>query len=266
MGFLTEHQLSLIFGLLGNIVSFLVFMAPIPTFYKICKKKSSEGFQSIPYVISLLSAMLLLYYGFLKTNAYLIITINGIGCVIEVIYLTLYIIYAPKKEKLFTVRLVISNIGAFGLIMVTTIFLLKGSKRVNAIGWICAVYNLAVFAAPLSIMMRVIRTKSVEFMPFTLSLFLTLCATVWFFYGYFVRDFFIALPNVMGFLFGISQMILYIIYKDAANKDVEANMKQQESNAEIKLSSFNNSKFYPQADQPETISHNCLFTAKSCNV
>ncbi|KAL4609767.1 hypothetical protein ACB092_08G005200 [Castanea dentata] len=241
MGFLTEHQLSLIFGLLGIMMPLVSLLSHRPTFYKICKKKSSEGFQSIPYVISLLSAMLLLYYGFLKTNGYLIITINGIGCVIEVIYLTLYIIYAPKKEKvivqqlfLFTVRLVISNIGAFGLIMVTTIFLLKGSKRVNAIGWICAVYNLAVFAAPLSIMMRVIRTKSVEFMPFTLSLFLTLCATVWFFYGYFVRDFFIALPNVMGFLFGISQMILYIIYKDAANKDVEANMKQQESNAEIK--------------------------------
>lgn len=43
--------------------------------------------------------MLLLYYGLLKSDALLIITINSIGCVIEVIYLMLYLIYAPQKQK-----------------------------------------------------------------------------------------------------------------------------------------------------------------------
>ena len=84
-----------------------------PTFYAIYKKKSSEGYQSIPYVVALLSALLLLYYGFLKTNAILIITINCIGCVIEVAYLIMYIIYAPRKLKvrntIITTSLFLSN-------------------------------------------------------------------------------------------------------------------------------------------------------------
>ncbi|XP_050914059.1 bidirectional sugar transporter NEC1 [Lathyrus oleraceus] len=224
----SNHEMVLIFGLLGNIVSFLVFLAPLPTFYSIYKKKSSEGFQSIPYVVALLSALLLLYYGFLKTNALLIITINCIGCVIEVIYLIMFIIYAPKKLKISTLILIlVADIGGFGMTMIITFFIVKRAFRVHAVGLICAIFNIAVFAAPLSIMRRVIKTRSVEFMPFSLSLFLTLCATMWFFYGLFDKDNYIMMPNVLGFLFGISQMILYLIYKNAKNK-VEANSTEKQ--------------------------------------
>ncbi|KAL3642152.1 Neuroendocrine convertase 1 [Castilleja foliolosa] len=241
MAFLTSEKLAFIFGLLGNIISFLVFLAPLPTFYTICKKKSSEGFQSIPYSVAFFSASLLLYYAFLKTNAYMIVSINGIGCVIEAIYLSIYLVYAPKKEKIFTMRLIVLfNVGGLGLVAAVSLLAVKGSKRVSLVGWVCAIINLAVFAAPLSIIRRVIRTKSVEFMPFTLSFFLTLCATMWFFYGFFVKDYYIALPNVMGFLFGIAQMILYLIYKNAKkdgdtsfelgpNKDVEKNTNIDEA-------------------------------------
>ncbi|KAK7295774.1 hypothetical protein RJT34_18686 [Clitoria ternatea] len=226
----SDHEMVLIFGLLGNIVSFLVFLAPLPTFYKIFKNKSSEGFQSIPYVVALLSAFLLLYYGFLKTNAILIITINCIGCVIEISYLTIYIIYAPKKQKISTLLFIlIADIGGFCLTMLISTFAVKGVNRVHAVGLICAIFNIAVFAAPLSIMRRVIKTKSVEFMPFSLSLFLTLCATMWFFYGFFDNDYYIMLPNVLGFLFGISQMILYIVYKNVGKKiEASCTAEQQE--------------------------------------
>ncbi|KAF2291311.1 hypothetical protein GH714_022485 [Hevea brasiliensis] len=56
----------------------------------------------------------------------------------------------------------------------------EGSTRVTIVGWICAAFSIAVFAAPLSIM----------------------------------------LPNVLGFLFGIAQMTLYLLYK-SSNKQHE---------------------------------------------
>ncbi|KAH6815928.1 Nodulin MtN3 family protein [Perilla frutescens var. frutescens] len=240
--FSVEH-LAFIFGLLGNVVSFLVFLAPMPTFHTIYKKKSSEGFQALPYSVAFFSASLLLYYAFLKTGAYMIITINGIGCVIETGYLLMYIIYAPKKSKIFTMCLIfLFNVGGLGVVVAVSVLAFHGPKRVSLVGWICCIFNLAVFAAPFSIMRRVIKTKSVEYMPFTLSLFLTLCATMWFFYGFFVNDYYIAFPNILGFLFGIAQMILYFIYKNAKkegeskfelelepNKDIEKNMNLEET-------------------------------------
>ncbi|CAA2955653.1 bidirectional sugar transporter SWEET9-like [Olea europaea subsp. europaea] len=186
-----------------------------PTFYQIYKKKSSEGFQSVPYVIALFSSMLWMYYAFLKSdNTTLLITINSVGCFIETAYISFYLFYAPKKVQ--TIKLIfVVIVCGFGLIVLTNQLVVKASKRTHVVGWICLVFSLCVFIAPLGIVRQVIRTKSVEYMPFLLSFFLTISAVMWFFYGLLLRDFIIAIPNVLGFSFGVLQMVLYVIYKNA---------------------------------------------------
>ncbi|KAL7112640.1 hypothetical protein ACP275_04G014900 [Erythranthe tilingii] len=212
-------MVATVFGVLGNIVSFLVYLSPMPTFYRIFKKKSTEGFQSIPYSVALFSAMLYLYYAFLKKNVLILVTINSFGSVVEVGYLVTYLIYATKESRVFTTKLLmLFNVSLLGFIIAATHFLANGDTRVKIVGWICAAFSVSVFAAPLSIMRRVIQTKSVEFMPFTLSLFLTICAVVWFFYGFLIHDFYIATPNIVGFVLGIAQMTLYVVYKKKSPK------------------------------------------------
>ncbi|XP_073037628.1 bidirectional sugar transporter SWEET14-like [Primulina eburnea] len=216
------NNLVFVFGLLGNIVSFMVFLAPVPTFHKIYKKKSTEGFQCVPYVVGLFSAMLWIYYAFFKPDTTLLITINSVGCVIQTVYICLYIFYAPKLAKIQAVKLLLLvNIVGFGLIVLLTHFLTNDLNRDNVVGWICLVFSLCVFVAPLSVVRQVIRTKSVEFMPFFLSFFLTLSAVMWFFYGLLRKDYNIAIPNVLGFSFGVLQMILYITYKNAKKVVIE---------------------------------------------
>jgi solute carrier family 50 protein (sugar transporter) len=118
--------------------------------------------------------------------------------------------------------LLLFNVFGFGLICVLTRFLTQRQKRVQVLGWICMTFSLCVFVAPLFIVVsnlspqntnfwlilniffpilawilqrKVIRTKSVEFMPFSLSFFLTLSAVMWFFYGFLKKDQFVAVSD-----------------------------------------------------------------------
>ena len=217
-----HHSLAVVFGILGNIISVLVFLAPVPTFCRIYKKKSTESFQSLPYQVALFSCMLWLYYALIKKGAFLLITINAFGCVVETIYISMFLAYASKNSRMSAMKLFISmNLGLFSFILILTHFLLKSSIRIQVLGWICVAISVSVFAAPLNIMARVVRTKSVEFMPFTLSFFLTLSAVMWFAYGLFIKDLCVALPNVLGFILGMLQMLLYAIYRHSEKVNIE---------------------------------------------
>ncbi|GJN07895.1 hypothetical protein PR202_ga25766 [Eleusine coracana subsp. coracana] len=208
------HPLVFAVGILGNILSFLVTLAPVPTFYRVYKKKSTESFQSVPYVVALLSAMLWLYYALL-TRDVLLLSINAIACVVQSVYLTIYIVYAPKEAMAFTLKLLCTlNVALYGGMVAFLQFYVKGHHRVSIAGGIGAAFAFAVFVAPLAIIRQVIRTKSVEFMPIGLSFFLTISAVVWFLYGLLMKDFFIAMPNILGLLFGLAQMALYFVYRN----------------------------------------------------
>ncbi|KAJ8759227.1 hypothetical protein K2173_006687 [Erythroxylum novogranatense] len=231
----SHHPLAFAFGVLGNIVSTMVYLAPI----------STEGFKSLPYLVALFSSMLWFYYAMLKNDAFLLITINSFGCVIETIYIGLYIAYASRKNRISTIKVFATmNMGLFSLILLITEFLVENSVRAKVLGWINVAVNVSVFASPLSIVAQVIRTRSVEFMPFPLSFFLTLTAITWFFYGLFAKDFCVALPNILGFLLGLVQMVLYAVYRNASEVMEEQKLPENLKTIVI-LSTLGASEVYP---------------------
>ncbi|CAK7336110.1 unnamed protein product [Dovyalis caffra] len=248
-----HHPLAFTSGILGNIISFMVYLAPVPTFIRIFRKKSTEDFQSLPYLVALFSSMLWLYYAMMKKDAILLVTINAFGCVIETIYIAIYVAYATRESRVSTIKLLVSmNMGLFSSILLLTQFLVGGSVRVKALGWLCVAFSVCVFAAPLNIVKQVIRTKSVEFMPFTLSFFLTLSAVMWFAYGLFVKDLCVALPNVLGFGLGLLQMLLYGIYRNAEKVIIEEKKQPGENLKSIViLGPLGASEVYPVDAQPD---------------
>ncbi|XP_042516765.1 bidirectional sugar transporter SWEET16-like [Macadamia integrifolia] len=217
-------SLSFIIGIIGNIISILVFTSPIGTFRRVVKKKSTEDFKGLPYICTLLSTSLWTFYGLMKPGGLLIATVNGAGAFLQFIYVTLFLIYAPKETKVKSMKLVaVLNVGFFGLVVGLSLLVIHGGLRLTVVGTICAGLTLGMYASPLAVMRTVIKMKSVEFMPFSLSFFLFLNGGVWSVYAVLVKDFFVGMPNVIGFVLGSLQLVIYGVYrnKSATQKSTE---------------------------------------------
>lgn len=72
-----------------------------PTFVRIIKEKAVKDFKSDPYVATLLNCAMWIFYGlpFITHDNTLVVTINGIGFVIECIYVAIFFIFSPGKKK-----------------------------------------------------------------------------------------------------------------------------------------------------------------------
>lgn len=80
------------------------------------------------------------------------------------------------------------------------------------VGSIGIVTAISFYSSPLVAVKQVIRTKSVQFMPFYLSLFSFLASLIWMIYGILGRDPYITTPNAAGCFTGILQLAVYCIY------------------------------------------------------
>ncbi|XP_004498378.1 bidirectional sugar transporter SWEET1 [Cicer arietinum] len=217
------------FGVFGNAFGLFLFLAPIITFKRIIVHKSTEKFSGIPYIMTLLNCLLSAWYGlpFVSPNNILVSIINGTGAIIETIYVFTFIFYAPKKEKVKISGLFAFVITVFSAVVLISLFALHGNSRKVFCGFAAAIFSIIMYGSPLSIMRLVIKTKSVEFMPFFLSLFVFLCGTSWFIFGLLGHDPFIAVPNGVGSALGTVQLILYLIYRD--NKENAKTTTQEDS-------------------------------------
>uniref|UniRef100_A0A803QUG7 Uncharacterized protein n=1 Tax=Cannabis sativa TaxID=3483 RepID=A0A803QUG7_CANSA len=89
---------------------------------------------------------------FVSPNNILVSTINGTGAVIESIYVVLFIIFAPKKEKIKILGLFIFVLTAFATVALVSLLALNHNPRKLFCGLAATIFSIIMYASPLSIM------------------------------------------------------------------------------------------------------------------
>ncbi|XP_058100517.1 bidirectional sugar transporter SWEET4-like [Magnolia sinica] len=212
-------------GILGNIISFWLFLSPVPTFYNIWKKGSVQQFSPAPYLATILNCMLWVLYGIplVHPHSMLVITINGSGFLIELIYILLFLFYSDGKKRMWVFLMFLLEATFVGVVAALVLSLAHTHERRSLIvGSFCVLFGTLMYVAPLSVMKMVIRTRSVEFMPFFISLASFANGVCWTAYALIRFDLFITIPNGLGALFGLAQLILYATFYKSTKNLMEA--------------------------------------------
>ncbi|KAL4384015.1 hypothetical protein GQ457_15G011150 [Hibiscus cannabinus] len=237
---MVSHQVNTlrnVVGITGNVISFFLFLSPVPTFVQIWKKGSVEQFSPVPYLATLINCMVWVIYGLpmVHPNSTLVVTINGTGTAIELVYLSIFLIFCNDKKKRVRVLLILLVELVFIAILTALVLTVAHTtgRRSMVVGIVAILGNVMMYASPLSVMKLVISTKSVEYMPFFLSLASFANGVAWSAYAFLPFDPFIAVPNGVGTLFSLAQLLLYATYYESTKRIVAA---RKETKVEMNLS------------------------------
>lgn len=127
-----------------------------PTFIQIWKKKAVEQYSPVPYLATLVNCMMWSLYGLpiVHPDSLLVVTINGTGTGIEIVYIIIFLIYSAERRKRLRVLLVLLIEAIF--ITVLTVLVLTVARthkeRSMIVGIMCIMFNIMMYASPLAVM------------------------------------------------------------------------------------------------------------------
>ncbi|XP_037946313.1 sugar transporter SWEET1 [Teleopsis dalmanni] len=202
-----------------NLVSLLETTAVITTVFqylsgaivchKYMQKKSTGDSSGFPFICGFLSCSLWLRYGCF-TNEQTIAFVNIIGAMLFFMYAVLYYIFTVNKKPY------LKQFSAVLLILLAVILYTNqetdNDKAVKIMGIVCCIVTVGFFAAPLTMLMHVIRVKNSESLPFPLISMSFLVSLQWLIYGVIISDSFIQIPNFLGCMLSILQLCLFVVY------------------------------------------------------
>lgn len=141
-----------------------------PTFISIWKKGSVEQYSPVPYLATFINCMVWVLYGLpmVHPHSTLVVTINGTGFVIELVYLILFIVFSNRGNRLRVIMIALVEIIFVAIVALLTLTMVHTTDRRSMIvGTICILFNIMMYASPLSVMVSIFTCHSPSVFYFT---------------------------------------------------------------------------------------------------
>jgi uncharacterized protein with PQ loop repeat len=132
------------------------------------------------------------------------------NCISAGICLMLMLIYLGYELKKYLIDSILNTLilvtGSWAVYRALTIVI--DDDRV--VGDICIGTTLIIFIFPLQIMYKVFKEKNYNLIPVLSSIIYLFSCLFWFLYAIFIKDFYLAFPNILGVILSSSEIALYL--------------------------------------------------------
>lgn len=166
-------------------------------------------------------------YGVL-TGDQTILVANVAGTIAGVLYTGIF----ARYTHISMMKYYLGSVGIMGPLLSSPYWIGGTENAIQLLGSFGCASAIILMASPLAVVNTVIKNKSVDAMPFAVSLAMTLNGACWGTYGWVVAgDVYIYLPNGFGFLAGLIQLGLHAKYggnSNVGNLNTNSNVNEQE--------------------------------------
>ncbi|KAG4087212.1 hypothetical protein H8356DRAFT_1433846 [Neocallimastix lanati (nom. inval.)] len=201
----------------GNLISIgatvstiLMFLTHLKTPIQIKRNINSiYNIPFLPHVMTFFNCALWEKYGILKGDPGMIIA-NFTGIIINTHVIFVY--YKNSRDLRNKVE------KSFSIMIITLICILsyvklnRGLKSYTILGFISSISTIVMFGFPISTLKKVITTKNNSSLSIKPIIILLISSALWTLYGYVIKDNFVCIPNGLGCLLAVVQLLIYKLY------------------------------------------------------
>ena len=212
-----------VFGWVGSSISLVFFIMPVIPFSKLIRGRLT--YKEVPGILlicSFLNCILWTNYG-LNNDNFIVYFANSIGGTITLIFITTFLIHFAERKILRSLLLNLALIGVVVGLSFLTYFVVSADVTVK----IAMIFNILMYAAPGEKIYTVYKTGNYNLIPIFSTVAGLFCSACWLIFGIYQGDENIIIPNALGVVFAILQLVVYVIFKKK-NKIIDD--KKEEKN------------------------------------
>lgn len=241
----TNILTNIVCPVIGTFICNVMWLSPMYAVLEAREKHMLGDMNPFPFGVIVVNCMGWVGYGVIRQD-YFIFFSNSCGLVLGIFYSisSLAILYKPTMtpdESLthFYLEMLLCNAFILWLSVFLIIGITFSSTNGTIVGYICSACGVMYYAAPLSVIRKVIETKNSKSLYMPTIITNVLNTLMWVIYGWFgIDDPVVYGPNLAGLFLSLSQLGLIVVYSN----------KECDTEADYKTSSVN----YGAADMLET--------------
>eukprot|EP00947_MAST-08B_sp_MAST-8B-sp1_P002828 g2828.t1 len=203
--------------------AFGLFLSPLSMCRAIRAKGTTGSYSAMPVMSMFLNCFAWCCYGVLKGDLFPVGLTNVFGVTLSAFYCSVFVRCAAPRSAGTIRQQGVGVLAGAGMLTVYS-YLACGmadaaakaaacGSALRTVGSLAVGLNIIMFAAPLATIRDVVQTQDSSSIPAGIVAASTVCSGLWMTYGVLVSDYFILVPNLLGFVLGLLQLGLIRLYK-----------------------------------------------------
>lgn len=204
-----------IFGWFGAALSMFFFFGPLTMVIETFKgKRNYKDMNPYMLFVNMSNCILWVAYGVRLGELQMYVT-NGTGAAFTLVWISFFLYFHAERKPLLTVFYLILFYD-FYLEVFYIFFKLVGEKAIT--GYIVLVINVVMYAAPGYKIFLALKNSDHTLLPIHISFIALLNSVCWFIYGIYIFNASTFVPNGLGIVFCLAQVIVWFIARAREKK------------------------------------------------